>query len=217
MNVREMSPPYEIEYDPPDDTWVKPRGIETPRSMRTMRRDFTFISTWVSPIREIKVDFYLHKKSKFLIGGIETLREIDNAEAFETILFLEFKSSNTLVNVPPYIDETLLLQVNKVHTLEKWRGVGLAMFAYATLAEMGYIILSDEDQYTAGKALWKSMAAKAKLSSYTINIINTLSGYLTDRAGRPIAYDARNIDDAQIWTKNNDFSGRYILLLLRKK
>lgn len=185
----EMSPVH-IDYTPSSEHWVKPKGFSTPRSQNAMKREYNFLTKVELDGGDV-ISFYQHKRTRSIIAGFDAPRPEDDELAFYTVMWLEFKKEITLVNIPSDIHAERIMQVNKVHIGDDWRGKDLALFAYAYLAYKGFYVLSDEEQYTGGKMLWKSMARKAHLHDYQINIINVLSGYLEDADGNPIQYDSK--------------------------
>lgn len=154
------------------------------------------------------VTFYLGKNAQFLIGTIKVLVKITNTkkEIRNKVIFsLNFKSHNTLERAIPEFENREILQVNRVRTHDDARGLGIAVSAYVNLAKHGFIVLSDNTQFTDGKMLWKSIIDEAELKNYKISIINVEKG---------IVGTFQDIDEDEIWTVDEDYSGERMLLAL---
>lgn len=162
------------------------------------------------------VTFYLLKnKRSVLRGAIKMKKKVGEKllDSNQIIFELEFKDSQTITKYPKNLDQSSILQVNSVAVLDKYRGSGIASYAYGLLIANGFIVVSDKDQFTDGKELWKKMARDSHAQNYKIYIINDTTGFVLDKDGNPIMYDGSNIDDADIWTSVEDQSGEHILLL----
>jgi hypothetical protein len=149
-------------------------------------------------------------------GAIGTVKgDKPTGEPSNRIIFiLDFKKRHTLENVPDGIDEGKILQVKSVAVDPELEGVGIASFAYSSLAKRGHVVLSDTSQFADGKALWKRMAARAHLHEYRIFVLDDEYGF-KERDGEPISYDGQNIDDAEIWTRGKDLAGSHVLLAMK--
>jgi hypothetical protein len=143
-----------------------------------------------------------HKKREVVIGVLS-----EEVEYHDVLFTLGFKSSPTFsaawVSNP--------LQVDKVSISRKYEGRGIAQFAYARLAKIGFTVVSDQDQYLPGKMLWKKIVRLAKLENYEVLV------FRTDDAENPKVYDGSNIDDADIWKKYTDEDAQKVLLAVRAK
>ena len=78
---------------------------------------------------------------------------------------------------------------------------------------MGYTIVSDDTQYEPAQALWRRLAADPNTKVY---IADKDRGILTDNNGDPIVYTGSNIPDQDIWTGNDEYSGRRLVLILTR-
>jgi hypothetical protein len=146
-------------------------------------------------------------------GTISAQHPDDNGQTNRVIFSLRFKHAHTLVKIPKTVDASRLLQVDKVSIDKDFQGLGIASYAYAQLAKRGFTVLSDTSQFADGKMLWKKMATKAQLRDYKIFVLDDEYGFI-EKNGQPISYDGTNIDDAQIWTSGEDYSGAHILLMM---
>lgn len=130
------------------------------------------------------------------------------------VFSLRFKSKHTIVKIPQKIDQSRILQVDKVSIDKDFEGFGIASFVYAQLAKRGFLVLSDTSQFTDGKMLWKTMATKANLRNYKIFVLDDEYGFIK-KDGEPVVYDGSNIDDAKIWSSGEDLSKEHTLLLMQ--
>lgn len=154
------------------------------------------------------VTFYLGKNTQFLIATIKVLVKITNTkqEVRNKVIFsLNFKTDTTLECEIPEFENREILQVNRVRTYDDARGLGIAVAAYVNLAKRGFIVLSDNTQFTDGKMLWKSIINEAELKNYKISIINVEKG---------VVGTFQDVDEDKIWTVDEDYSGERMLLAL---
>lgn len=102
--------------------------------------------------------------------------------------------------VEKYWQKDNLSQVQGVVVDPKLRDFGLATYIYTSLiVKKGLILVSDNEQYIGGKALWKHIARTSKeLVVYVFDSENGL--FYPFDADERIAYDGKNIDDYIIWS-----------------
>ena len=146
-------------------------------------------------------------------GTVKSNHPEDGRSTNRIVFSLRFKPSHTLANTIN-VDDTKIIQVDKVSIDREFGNQGLASFAYSRLAMRGFIILSDNSQFTDGKMLWKKMAERAHLRDYKIYILDDEYGFIT-KDGKPVVYDSKNIDDAKIWTSGDNFDGFHKLLVMK--
>jgi len=161
------------------------------------------------------VKFFLNKAHSKVIGVVDGVKPKTNEKTNQIIFSLQFKDKHTLVKIPNEFGTKKILQVNSVSIHGDYEGEGIASFVYASLVAAGYLVLSDTSQFDDGKMLWKKMAREAHAESYTIFVLDDEYGFQVDKSGVPIRYDAKNIDDAKIWTAGLDQSGEHILLAMK--
>lgn len=162
-----------------------------------------------------KISFYMLKATKKIIGTIKATKPDTKQESNQIIFSIKFKSSTTLVKVPSELDSSKILQVDRTAIDPEYEGQGIASFVYISLAKAGYIIISDSSQFEPGAQLWKKLAREAHVKNYEIYVLDDEYGFMKDENGKIIKYDASNIDDAKIWSHDQDFSGSHILLTLK--
>ncbi|EKO3827284.1 hypothetical protein NTE12_003687 [Vibrio harveyi] len=97
-------------------------------------------------------------------------------------------------------------QVRGVVVEPKLRDFGLATFIYETLAiDMGMVLVSDNEQYEGGKALWKKIARDSdRLKVYVLDS-STFDFHPYGEDGRTV-YTGSNIDDEELWSIDPDDS-----------
>ncbi|MGD1336080.1 hypothetical protein ACP6H1_27180 [Vibrio harveyi] len=105
------------------------------------------------------------------------------------------------------------MQVRGVVTDPSRRDMGLATYIYETLVlKLGFTLVSDNEQYEGGKALWKKIAAHSrKLNVYVLDS-DTLDFHPYGKDGRTI-YTGSNIDDVELWSIDPDQSKYGIVLV----
>jgi len=84
---------------------------------------------------------------------------------------------------------------------------------YKTIADAGYVIISDDTQFDPGAALWKKLASDPH---YTIIVADIDHGPFKDEDGKVIKYNGTNIADNEIWSQGSDFSGAHRVFVLYK-
>lgn len=162
------------------------------------------------------VRFFKLKATDKVIGVVRRKKPDTKEDSNEIIFTLRFKHKHTLIKTPTELKGKKILQVDKVFTDEDFRGEGFASLVYITLAQKGFIVISDSSQFTDGKMLWKKMAREAHAKDYNVFILDDEYGFVKGEDGKVMKYDSKNIDDAKIWTKGQDFAGEHILLVMTK-
>jgi hypothetical protein len=98
------------------------------------------------------------------------------------------------------------------------RDIGLATLIYETIAlKAGMTLLSDNEQYAGGKALWQHIARQStKLAVYVLDT-DTARYYPFD--GDRLQYDGQTIPESDIWSEHPDTCKHPIVLVaeLREK
>ncbi len=105
-------------------------------------------------------------------------------------------------------------QVRGVIVLDNLRDFGLATFMYEALVlTKGLIIVSDNEQYAGGKALWKHIAKYSKKLDVFIFDSETKLFYPYDGSTK-LNYDGNgNIADTEIWSLDPDHAKHPIVLV----
>lgn len=205
--------PYHINFEPENSDWIRPHTEG--RSMEAIEREYVPFCQYITD-GNVLFEFFQHKRKHFIIGGLRGIRKSDDKLMLYEIFTLFNKTNHEIINVPNDIDESKIYQIDKVYINEEFRNKGLTTLIYKTLADRGYIVISDIYQYTGGVKFWKNLSKKIDHSKYKINVLNILSGYIT-KHGRVIDYNGSNISDDKIWTSDWNYEGKYLVLVLRTK
>lgn len=141
------------------------------------------------------VTAFLKESKSIAIVGVKETRH-DGASGYRILGQIEFKKPNLGVEIPNHQD-TNLLQISLVEVTDEFRSLGLGSFLYHCLVKSGFSVISDNAQYSGGKALWMKIV-KSKLSNEAVYIIDK-GEMLSDEDGNPIEYDGKNIPEERIW------------------
>ncbi|HHK9072801.1 TPA: hypothetical protein ACQZEA_004896 [Escherichia coli] len=92
------------------------------------------------------------------------------------------------------------------------RDVGLATFVYETVAsKAGVVLLSDNEQYEGGKALWQHIARRS--SELKVFILDTDTAQYYPFDGERVCYDGKSIPESEIWGEHPDRSKHGVVLV----
>ncbi|MCC7927580.1 hypothetical protein INR35_22255 [Escherichia coli] len=92
------------------------------------------------------------------------------------------------------------------------RDVGLATFVYETVAsKAGVVLLSDNEQYEGGKALWQHIARRS--SELKVFILDTDAAQYYPFDGERVCYDGKSIPESEIWSEHPDRSKHGVVLV----
>lgn len=92
------------------------------------------------------------------------------------------------------------------------RDVGLATFVYETVAsKAGVVLLSDNEQYEGGKALWQHIARRS--SELKVFILDTDAAQYYPFDGERVCYDGESIPESEIWSEHPDRSKHGVVLV----
>lgn len=92
------------------------------------------------------------------------------------------------------------------------RDVGLATFVYETVAsKAGVVLLSDNEQYEGGKALWQHIARRS--SELKVFILDTDAAQYYPFDGERVCYDGESIPESEIWSQHPDRSKHGVVLV----
>ncbi|HAV8627004.1 TPA: hypothetical protein JLS70_004212 [Escherichia coli] len=92
------------------------------------------------------------------------------------------------------------------------RDVGLATFVYETVAsKAGVVLLSDNEQYEGGKALWQHIARRS--SELKVFILDTDTAQYYPFDGERVCYDGESIPESEIWSEHPDRSKHGVVLI----
>lgn len=92
------------------------------------------------------------------------------------------------------------------------RDVGLATFVYETVAsKAGVVLLSVNEQYEGGKALWQHIARRS--SELKVFILDTDAAQYYPFDGERVCYDGVSIPESEIWSEHPDRSKHGVVLV----
>lgn len=92
------------------------------------------------------------------------------------------------------------------------RDVGLATFVYETVAsKAGVVLLSDNEQYEGGKALWQHIARRS--SELKVFILDTDAAQYYPFDGERVCYDGVSIPESEIWSEHPARSKHGVVLV----
>lgn len=80
----------------------------------------------------------------------------------ENVAFLKAAKSN--------LYGTNAIQIERTYTFKKYRGMGIMTALYNTLANQGFIVISDTQLSPESRSIWKKLATQWKRSCLVLNI-----------------------------------------------
>lgn len=157
-----------------------------------------------------KVHIMLGKNNKTCIAGFEDVR-YDGTSGFKVLGMLEFKQKLNLGI--PVSDNGHVVQVELVEVSDQFKELGLGSFMYHCVVQAGLTLVSDNQQYLGGQALWRKIARSHSASE--VVYVMQMGEMLTAENGQPIEYDGKNIPDSEIWSA--DATHKLTLLIYTKR
>lgn len=116
------------------------------------------------------------------------------------------------VLVKNFWEDREVAQIEGVVVDGAMRDVGLATFVYETVAiKTDTVLLSDNEQYAGGKALWQHIARESK--DLVVYILDTDTAQYFPFDGERIRYDSECIPEAEIWSEHPDTSKHAVVLV----
>lgn len=120
------------------------------------------------------------------------------------------------VLVKKFWEDCDVAQIEGVVVDGAMRDVGLATFVYETVAiEADMTLLSDNEQYAGGKALWQHIARQSK--DLVVFILDTDSARYLPFDGDRIEYDGKSIPESEIWSEHPDTSKHGVVLVAESR
>jgi hypothetical protein len=139
---------------------------------------------------------------------------INGALRHKVVATLELRRRPQLegVLVESFWEDSDVAQIEGVVVEGSLRHIGLATLMYETLAIQGGItLLSDNEQYQGGKALWRRIARQSHLLQ--VFVLDTDAGRYYPFDGERIRYDGKGIPEAEIWSEHpNDCRHAVVLV-----
>lgn len=180
-------------------------------SMGSLARNYEFIHK--GQTSEGEEYWCVIKKDKQTSAiGIPGVRS-DGVRGMDVIGTADFKSSVVLSGLERIPVGPHILQIELAEVVSNRQNRGWGMYLYTSLAEAGYVIISDNTQYLGGHALWKRIARETMQGRYHVYVLKHGEPVLDD-SGQPKVYDGTNIDDSELWSTNSD--QKYTLFALKR-
>lgn len=102
-------------------------------------------------------------------------------------------------------DEACVAQVEGVCVLPDIRDAGLATRLYeALVTKCGVTLVSDNEQYAGGKALWQKIASRSE--ALAVFVLDSEEGKFYPYDGNKVRYDGTAIPEEKIWSVHPDKS-----------
>ena len=146
--------------------------------------------------------------------------EANDQDRYDVIASLEMQATewrgDAALAVEKYWQQELA-QVQGVVVDPKLRDFGLATYMYTSLIiKKGLVLVSDNEQYAGGKALWKHIARTS--SELTVYVFDSVTGgfYPFDCTDRTV-YNGSNIDDSIIWSDSPNREKYDIVMIAEQK
>lgn len=128
---------------------------------------------------------------------------IDGDVRHKVVATLELQRRPRLegVFVQKFWEEQDVAQIEGIVVDGAVRDVGLATFVYETIVtKAGVVLLSDNEQYEGGKALWQHIARRS--TNLKVFILDTDSARYYPFDGERISYDGKSIPESEIWSEH---------------
>lgn len=174
-------------------------------TQRTLDLQYTFLFS-AGTVRGKKVLIYkLKNQPNLLIRGLVKVEEPSNDTGkYDVVLSFKGIPSGRLkiqgIKGNP-------IQEKRVFILDDYRGRGITAQIYQWIIKNGYYLISDREHFSDSKHLWKKIARETQ-TKYNVFVYDIDKGLLG-------TYNETN--DGDIWSRGDDNSGNYIVLVLSKR
>ncbi len=139
---------------------------------------------------------------------------IDGDVRHKVVATLELQRRPRLegVFVQKFWEEQDVAQIEGIVVDGAVRDVGLATFVYETIVtKAGVVLLSDNEQYEGGKALWQHIARRS--TNLKVFILDTDSARYYPFDGERISYDGKSIPESEIWSEHPERNRHAVVLV----
>ncbi|CAM7127830.1 N-acetyltransferase [Escherichia coli] len=139
---------------------------------------------------------------------------IDGDIRHKVVATLELQRRSQLegVFVRKFWEEQDVAQIEGIVVDGAVRDVGLATFVYETIVtKAGVVLLSDNEQYEGGKALWQHIARRS--TNLKVFILDTDSARYYPFDGERISYDGESIPESEIWSEHPERNKHAVVLV----
>lgn len=180
-------------------------------SLATIERRFELVTTF--QFAGIEAELMWDKER--LIASVISTQVVDD-DRRQVIASIEMEKTEYMHQDALAVERYWQQEPNQIRGVvveNNYREFGLATAMYeALILEKGMVIVSDNDQYEGGKALWKHIAKKSdKLAVHVYNEeIHSFYPFDMDFATK---YTGENINDDLIWSIDPDKTKWHIVLV----
>ncbi|MBI0184233.1 hypothetical protein HTP75_04565 [Yersinia pestis subsp. pestis] len=121
-----------------------------------------------------------------------------------------------VISVQRFWQDSALFQVEGMVVEQGARGKGLATLLYEELiVKCGVILMSDNKQYEAGKALWQKIAQES--DKLAVFILDSDVGQFYPYCGDRVPYNGKGIPEEKIWSLHPDTTKWGVVLVAENR
>ncbi|MBV6818772.1 hypothetical protein KWG64_12550 [Rahnella sp. PD12R] len=122
------------------------------------------------------------------------------------------KHDDEILEVREFWEDDKAFQIEGVVVNSGMRDYRLATLLYETLVtKKDLTLMSDNEQYTGGRALWKRLAQDS--TGLVIFVLDTAKGQFYPYDGTKMRYDGVSIPESAIWSDHPDKTHRPVVLI----
>lgn len=178
----------------------------------TVARRFTILEEVT--IRDTLYQVIWDEKTPFA-AVIEAMPSVtDSSPRHNVVATLELQRRPQLegVFVKKFWEDADVAQIEGIVVDGSMRDIGLATLVYELVAnKAGVTLLSDNEQYEGGKALWQHIARSS--TALKVFILDTDTAQYIPFDGERICYDGNSISEGEIWSEPPDRSKYRVVLV----
>lgn len=132
-----------------------------------------------SMMKDKDFKLFVNKRRTMVFCGLTYFNDDSKSWRFAVITYLKLEKHDKWY------------QVVSASTLEEYRGRNIALSVYSSLIDHGIKLMSDYEQYSGAKSLWKDLSKK-----YHVEIIDKSNIIIIAK------YDIRTNKDNEIWSRD---------------
>lgn len=123
---------------------------------------------------------------------------------------------DNVLAVERFWQDTEALKVRGIVVDPRQQNSGLATMLYELLViKCGITLVSDNEQYAGGKALWQHIAKESE--KLAVFVLDTDEGLFYPYDGQKLTYDGKGIPESAIWSAHPDKSNWGVVLIAEDK
>lgn len=190
------------------DYELDPRELTQPDfySDKTLSDQFKYIGT--IDVKQETLELYIQEiHSTFCVIGVRSTYEHDKYK--RCLLSIKLVELNGIDEKVKSLGSKCLA-VSLVHCVADNRYSNISTNAYLALANLGYVIVSDELHYKGAKSLWKKLAT---IGLAKVRVFDNDTDIFITGSDNSEIYNGTNIPDDTIWGDSDKMN---ILLVLSK-